>query len=384
MGRQRCQTPDRSTIQKHGGGLMQYLALTNQGGMSMETEPGPTDNLHLEAANAMMGLLNGSWAARLVHAAAELGIADHLVGEARDAAFLAAATQSHAPSLARLLRALTAIGVLNETDDRRYSLTQLGTTLRSDVPGSMRAWALLFFSDDQGKAWEALPHAIRTGEHAFRHIFGTDQWTRLAARPDAARLFDQAMQSMTQGVNGALISHYPFGNYKWIVDVGGGNGSLLLSVLARHPTMRATVFDLPHVAEAARLHIAEQGLSDRCEAVGGDAFVAVPSGADAYVLKGVIHDWEDNEAIRILRTCRAAMKEGSKLLLIDRILPERIDSNDALTRGRFITDINMFLNPGGRERTEAELRDLLGRAGLRLTRVMPMPSPQAVTEVEPE
>jgi orsellinic acid C2-O-methyltransferase len=352
--------------------------------MSMETEQGPTDDLHLEAANAMMGLLNGSWAARLVHAAAELGIADHLVDQARNAAFLASATQAHAPSLARLLRALAAIGVLNETDDRRYSLTQLGTTLRSDVPGSMRAWALLFFSDDQGKAWEALPHAIRTGEHAFRHIFGADLWTRLAARPDAARLFDQAMQSMTQGVNGALISHYPFGNYKWIVDVGGGNGSLLLSVLARHPTIRATVFDLPHVAEAARLHIAEQGLSDRCEAVGGDAFVAVPSGADAYVLKGVIHDWEDNEAIRILRTCRAAMKEGSKLLLIDRILPERIDSNDALTRGRFITDINMFLNPGGRERTEAELRDLLGRAGLRLSRVMPMPSPQAVTEVEPE
>jgi orsellinic acid C2-O-methyltransferase len=192
------------------------------------------------------------------------------------------------------------------------------------------------------------------------------------------------MQSMTQGVNGALISHYPFGNFKWIVDVGGGNGSLLLSVLARHPTMRATVFDLPHVAEAARLHIAEQGLSDRCEAVGGDAFVAVPSGADAYVLKGVIHDWEDNEAIRILRSCRAAMKEGSKLLLIDRILPERIDPNDALTRGRFITDINMFLNPGGRERTEAELRDLLSRAGLRLARVIPMPSPQAVTEVEPK
>jgi hypothetical protein len=125
--------------------------------MSMETEQGPTDDLHLEAANAMMGLLNGSWAARLVHAAAELGIADHLVDQARNAAFLASATQAHAPSLARLLRALTAIGVLNETDDRRYSLTQLGTTLRSDVPGSMRAWALLFFSDDQGKAWEALP-----------------------------------------------------------------------------------------------------------------------------------------------------------------------------------------------------------------------------------
>ena len=115
------------------------------------------------------------------------------------------ATKAHAPSLARLLRALTAIGVLHESDDRRYSLTPLGATLRSDVPGSMRAWALLVFSDDQGRAWEALPHAVRTGEHAFRHIFGADIWTRLAARPEAARLFDEAMQSLTQGVNGPLI-----------------------------------------------------------------------------------------------------------------------------------------------------------------------------------
>jgi len=332
----------------------------------------------------MMSLLSGAWAARLVHAAAELGIADHLA-EPRDAAFLAAATQAHAPSLARLLRALAAIGVLNETDDRRYSLTRLGTSLRSGVPGSMRAWTLLFFSDDQGKAWEALPHAVRTGEHAFRHVFGADQWTRLAARPEAARLFDEGMQSLTQGVNGALITHYPFGNYQWIVDVGGGNGALLLPVLARHPKMRMTVFDLPHVAEAARLRIAEQGVSDRCEAVGGDAFVAVPPGADAYVLKGVIHDWEDKEAIAILRTCRAAMtKEGSRLLLIERILPERIDPSDARTQAKFMADINMFINPGGRERTEAEFRNLLGRAGLRLARVISMPSPQDVMEVEVE
>ena len=353
--------------------------------IAMKMEQAPIESSYLDAAGAMMGLLNGAWAARLVHAAAELGIADHLdSSDPRDATFLATATQAHAPSLARLLRALTAIGILIETDDRRYTLTPLGATLRGDAPGSMRAWTLLVFSDDQGKAWEALPHAIRTGEHAFRHIFGADIWTRLAARPDAARLFDDAMQSLTQGVNGALITHYPFGNYKWIVDVGGGNGALLLPVLARHPSMRVTVFDLPHVADAARLRIAEQGLSDRCEAVGGDAFVSVPSGADAYVLKGVIHDWEDKEAIAILRTCRAAMKSGSKLLLIDRILPEQVDPNDALTRAKFIHDINMFINPGGRERTEAEFRQLLSRAGLRLSRVISMPSLQSVIEVEAE
>ena len=190
----------------------------------------------------MMRLLNGAWAARLVHAAAELGVADHLADGERDVPFLAAATSAHAPSLARLLRALTAIGVLFESDDRRYSLTPLGATLRNDAPGSMRSWSLLFFSDDQGRAWEALPHAVRTGENAFRHIFGADIWTRLAARPEAARLFDAGMQSLTQGAYGPLTTFYPFCDYKYIVDVGGGNGGLLLPVLARHPTMRATIF----------------------------------------------------------------------------------------------------------------------------------------------
>jgi orsellinic acid C2-O-methyltransferase len=342
----------------------------------------PSQNSQSAAAGAMMNLLNGAWVARLVHTAAELGIADHLAGGPSDVHSLAAKAKAHAPSLARLLRALTAIGVLEESAERHYSLTPLGATLRSDTPGSMRAWALLAFSDDQGRAWEALPYAVRTGEHAFRHIFGTDMWTRLAARPDAARLFDEGMQSLTQGVYGHLTPHYPFEKYQWIVDVGGGNGSLLLPVLERHPGMRATVFDLPHVAEAARLRIAAVGLSDRCEAVGGDAFVAVPPGADAYVLKGVIHDWEDKEAVAILRTCRAAMSEASKLLLIERILPEKIDPNDAAIRAKFIADINMFVNPGGRERTEAEFRDLLAQAGLRLTHVVHTPSPQAVMEVE--
>jgi hypothetical protein len=331
----------------------------------------------------LMRLVTGAWAARLVHTAVELGIADHLAGTHRGVDFLAEQIGAHAPSLARFLRALTAIGVLYESEERFYSLTPLGVTLRSNVPGSMRAWVLLAFSDDQGTAWQALSHAVRTGELAFRHIFGTDIWTRLAERPEAARLFDEAMQSLTQGANGRLIRNYPFEKFGWIVDVGGGNGSLLLPVLERHPVMRATIFDLPHVAGATRFRIAAAGLSDRCEAVGGDAFVAVPAGADAYVLKGVIHDWDDKEAIAILRTCRAAMSDGSKLILIERILPEHIDPDDALTRAKFIHDINMMVNPGGRERTEAEFRDLLAQAGLRLACVLAMPGPLAVMEVDP-
>jgi hypothetical protein len=335
-----------------------------------------------DAATEMANLLFGAWVARLIHTTAELGIADQFGDVPRDATDLANATSTHAPSLARLLRALTAIGVLHESEDRRYTLTALGATLRSGVPGSMRAWALLAFSDDQGKAWEALTHAVRTGEHAFRHLFGTDLWTRLAARPDAARLFDEGMQSLTQGVYDTLITHYPFGNYKWIVDVGGGNGALLLPVAARHHDLRVTIFDLPHVANAARLRIAEQGLAPRCEAIAGDAFVSVPTGADAYVLKGVIHDWEDEQAIQILRNCRDAMPDSSILIVIERILPERIDPANAMTRAKFITDINMFLNPGGRERTEAEFRGLFAKAGLRLRRTLSPPGVQHIMEVE--
>lgn len=328
----------------------------------------------------MMSLVTGTWAARLVYTAAELGIADQLAEGPRSADFLATSIKAHAPSLARLLRALAAIGVLHETSDRQYSLTDMGATLRSDLPGTMLPWVKLAFSDDQGTAWQALTYAVRTGEHAFRHVFGTDIWSRLADRPEAARLFDEAMQSLTQGVNGPLVTSYPFEQFGWIVDVGGGNGSLLLPVAQRNLAMRLTIFDLPHVADAARAHIVASGLSPRCEAVGGDAFVAVPAGADAYVLKGVIHDWEDDDAVAILRSCRTAMHAGARLLVIERILPAQIDAVDARTRAKFIHDINMMVNPGGRERTEEEFRDLLAKAGLRLTRVIDTPTPLAVLE----
>jgi hypothetical protein len=331
----------------------------------------------------MMSVVTGAWAARLVYTAAELAIADHLADGPHGVNLLAARTGSHAPSLTRLLRALTAIGVLYESEDRSYRLTPLGATLQSDVPDSMRSWVLLVFSDDQGASWQALTHNIRTGENAFRHLFGKDIWARLAERPEAARLFDNAMESITRGANSHLVANYPFEQFDWIVDVGGGNGSLLLPVAERHSSMRVTILDLPHVAEVSRRRIAAAGLGPRCEAVDGDAFTAVPAGADAYVLKGVIHDWDDKEAVAILRTCRAAMLDRSRLLLIERIIPERIDVNDPLTRAKFIHDINMMVNPGGRERTQAEFCALLAQANLRLKRALSMSGPLAVMEIDP-
>jgi hypothetical protein len=339
-------------------------------------------NKRADAADAMMHLLAGSSVARIIYTAAELGLADHLGDAGCDAAALAGATGTHAPSLARLLRALAAVGVVHETADRRYTLTPLGATLRSGRSGSMRAWARFALSEYADRPWRALDHAIRTGENVFQREFGTDIWTFRSAHPDYSGLFDEAMQSLTLAVNRAVASNYAFAGFGWVVDVGGGNGALLLSVLERHPTMRGTVYELPHVAARAREHILAAGLASRCEVIAGDALAGVPKGADAYMLKSVIHGREDDTALTILRNCHDAMSAHAKLLLIERLLPEQIDSDDLRDRSYFISDLNMMLSPGGRERTEAEYRSLLSDAGLRCSRIVRTPSLSAIIEAD--
>jgi DNA-binding HxlR family transcriptional regulator len=338
----------------------------------------------VEAAAAMHRLLAGGWVAQIIHTTAELGLADHFAEEATDVAALANATATHPPSLSRLLRALAAIGVVHETDDRRYSLTPLGATLRSDEPGSMRAWARFVLGEELERTWRALPHTVRTGDIAFRRLFGADIWDYRSTHPDFATLCNDAMQSVTEGVYAEIGANYPFGNFGWIVDVGGGNGALLLPILEHHPKMRGTIFELPDVAAQAREHIRAAGLSARCDAVDGDAGIAVPAGADAYVMKSVLHGRTDDEAEAILRNCRHAMPVHAKLLIIERLLPERIDPDDAVDRENLLSDINMMLNGGGgRERTETEYRALLVKADLRLTRVIRTPGTSAIIEAEP-
>lgn len=329
----------------------------------------------------MAQLLNGAWIARIIHTAAEIGIADHLGDDARDAVSLADATATHAPSLARLLRALASIGIVQETEDRRYTLTPLGATLQSDRPGSMRGWARLILSEIDERPWQALPDAVRTGDYAFQRAFGTDAWTYRSAHPEASKMFDEAMQSLTQSANSAVATHYPFEGFGWIVDVGGGNGALLLSILERHPGLRGTVFELPNVVGHALETIAEAELAARCDAVEGDALMSVPPGADAYILKGVIHGRNDDEVASIYRNCHAAMPAHGKLLVMERVLPERIDPDDPRSRANILLDINMMLmSPGGRERTESEHRQLLLKEGLRIKRMVRTPSPLAIIE----
>lgn len=327
----------------------------------------------------MLQLIAGFRVSRIVYAAARLGLADLLHQRPADSATLASLTGTDPPSLYRLMRALASIGVLDEDEERRFSLTTLGKTLRSDAPDSLHAWAIFSLGDEHFRAWGELLHSVRTGGVAFDHIFGTDVWTYRAAHPEHAAIFDQAMAQLVKAYDASLVAAYPFRAFDKLVDVGGGDGTLLIAILQANPGMRGIVFDLPHVAERARQRIDEARLSERCEVVSGDAFDAVPFGADAYMLSRVIHDWDDQHARALLEACRKAMPVQGRVLLVERPMPQRATAS-AAAQSSSLSDLTMLVMNGGRERTEAEYRELLDRAGLMLARIVPLAMGASVLE----
>jgi O-methyltransferase domain len=242
----------------------------------------------------------------------------------------------------------------------------------------MRAATLLFGGITQ-QAWGDLLHSVETGEPAFRRVFGMDSFDYLAEHPDEAANFDTAMADFTRHTAIAVAAAYDFSRIRRIVDVGGGNGVLLAGILAANPTLTGVVFDLPNVAARAAEQIGELDLTDRCEIVVGDFFKEVPSGGDAYLLKHVIHDWNDDRATEILRTCRRAMGAEAKLLIVEGVYPSRIDQSDE-SRGAAANDVNMLVCTGGRQRSEAEFRGLFDAAGFRLMRIVPTQAPVKVIE----
>jgi hypothetical protein len=316
-------------------------------------------------------LVTGYYVSRAIWVAATLGIADELSAGPRDAEDLAKATSAHGPSLRRVLRLLVSAGVFTEEADGRFSLTPVGECLRTGVPGSMRAAAELFGGHTQD-TWRELLHSVRTGEPGFARVFGTDAFSYMSEHPELAAVFDEAMADWTKQIAVATAAAYNFSRFGTIVDVGGGNGTLLAGILQATPGPRGIVFDLPHVAERARVRLAELGLADRCSAAGGDFFQEVPRGGDAYVLKHVIHDWNDERATTILETCRRAMTAGATLLVIEGVYPPRIDQSPA-SQGATANDVNMLVATGGRQRSEPEFRALYEAAGLTLTRLVPTP-----------
>jgi precorrin-6B methylase 2 len=316
---------------------------------------------------------------RALYLAVKLGIADLLKDGPKPSEELARATGMHAPSLYRVLRALASVGVFAEDQQGRFALTPLAATLQTDLPGSLRAFALAELDEDHYAAWGDLPHSVRTGEVAFDHLFGMDVWQYRARHPEEGRVFDEAMTSFSSVVNAAIVASYDFSSINKIVDVGGGDGSLIAAILRANPSMQGVLFDLlPHVIAKAEQRIEKEGLIGRCQVVAGDFFDAVPRGGDAYLLKWVIHDWDDERGVALLRNCRHAMAKDGRLLLAEAVIP--LDNSPSFHK---FMDLTMLVMTGGRERTETEYRALLAAAGFRLTRIVPTPSEMRVIEGVP-
>jgi SAM-dependent methyltransferase len=313
-----------------------------------------------QTAFALFRMANGYVAAQALYVAADLGIADYLTEGALTAQELASKTGSHPDALARLLRALVAFGILNSNADERFTLTPIGEFLRSDVPGSMRSGVRFFAGPSTWRAWENLPHSIRTAEPAFDHAWGMSIFEYSKRHPDVSKIFDEAMEGLAALGSAAILAAYDFSQFRTLVDVGGGNGALLATVLRQHAALRGRLADLPHVVSRAAEVLNRAGVADRCEIIGCDFFETVPSGGDVYVLKSVLHDWDNPHALKILRNCHRAMKPSATLLLLERVLPEQPAVEAA---PRYLIDLTMLvLTPGGRERTPAEFHKLLEAA----------------------
>ena len=260
----------------------------------------------------------------------------------------------------------------------RFSNNDTSELLQSDVPHSMRAWARMFGADFKWSAAQALRHSVETGEPAFQHVFGEEQFSYLSHHPDKAQLFDEAMVSCSELINRAIIDAYDFSRFATLVDVAGGYGSTLSAILTEHPNLKGTLFDLPHVVAKAQAFVESRGLRDRCSLVGGSFLASVPEGADAYFMKHIIHDWDDERYLQLLRNCHVAMPAHAKLLVCETVLPEGNDASHPR-----ILDLVMLLNtPGGRERTEPEYRALFENAGFRLTRAIPTKVENRILEAE--
>jgi SAM-dependent methyltransferase len=327
-------------------------------------QPGPPPGL------VLYQMAIGHYLSRALHLGAKLRLADLLKDGPRTFRALAEATQTHAPSLNRVMRLLTSAGIFEERDGGEFMLTPLGDLLRSDVPGSMRPLVILFAGIGLQDSWKDLEYCVRTGEPAFRRTNPDgDPFTLIEEDPEMASVFDEAMATFAPQTAAAVAAAYDFSVFQTVADIGGGNGSLLIGILKTNPSLRGIVFDLPHVVERARAHVAAAGLAERCELVAGSFFDGVPSGADAYLLKHVIHDWNDDRATTILKKCRVALRPAGKLLIIEGVYPERIDQSP-MSRSAAANDVNMLVATGGRQRSEAEFRELLAAAGFRLTRVV--------------
>ena len=313
-----------------------------------------------------------------IYVAAKLGIADLLKGGPRDAEDLAAAAKAHGPSLYRVLRLLASEGIFEELEEGRFGLTPLAEPLRSDAGESFRARAIFDAEEWNWRAWGNLLHSVETGAPAFDHTFGMPTFDYLAKNREAAARFDALMAEQTGTVAEAVADVYDFSGMERVVDVGGGYGALLTAILRANPHLRGVLVDLPHTVEGAGPRLEAAGVADRCETVPGDFFRAVPAGGGAYMLKYILHDWNDDQCVTILENCRKGMSEEARLLVVELL----IAPGNARDYGKYL-DINRLVLTTGRERTREEYAGLFEAAGFELSRVLPTGRDLCIIEGKP-
>lgn len=328
------------------------------------------------ALDPLLQMIFGSVVTQMIAVAARLDLADLLAEGARSVDDLAAATHTHAPSLYRLMRALASVGIFAETESRRFALTPLAGRLQSDAPFSLKGFAVLFGSEFYYRSWPNLLYSVQTGESALELSYGLNLFDYLHQHPADAAIFNEAMTSVSGREAAAVRDAYDFSGLQTLVDVGGGHGVLLTTILKANPLLYGILFDRPPVVAGAGPLLQQEGVTDRCQVVGGDFFTEIPAGADAYILKYILHDWDAGRARNILENCRAAVVPGGRVLVVDTVIP----AGNTPFLGKLRDIVMLSMTPGGVERTEAEFRELFSGAGFQLNRVIPTQSIVSIIE----
>ncbi len=332
----------------------------------------------LPPAAQLVQMFAGSWVAVAVYTAAKLGIVDHLADGAKSAVELASPLSVHAPTLHRFMRTLAGFGILTETDGKRFGLTPLGAALQTGAPGAARSTLLAFGGVAFSRTWEEIFYSLETGRPAFDKAWGMPMFDYLAAHPEEASLFSQAMVGFHGSEPPTVAAACDFSDVQSVVDVGGASGNMLAALLSHHAHLRGVLYDLPHVVRDAPALLEARGVASRVTIESGSFFERVPAGGDAYVLSHIIHDWNEEQCLTILGHCRRAIGRDGRLLIVETVLPE----GDTPHQGK-LQDLVMLVFPGGQERTEAEYADLLGKADFRLRRVVPTTSVVSIVEAVP-
>lgn len=324
----------------------------------------------------MLQMITSYWSATSIHVAAKLRLADHVKDAPQTADTLAMLTGTQPQALYRLLRALSSVGIFEEDADSRFGLTPMAECLL-DMHGSQRAVALMM-GDEHYRSWGELLYCVQTGKPGFDHVYGKPIFDWLSEHPEEAKIFDAAMTGFHGPETQAMIEAYDYAGINMLVDVGGGNGTVISAVLKKNPAMNGILYDLPNVIDRAKKNLADAGLASRCETIAGSFFESAPAGGDAYQMRHIIHDWTDEQCHTILTHIRKVIPKSGKLLVIEMVIKPRNEPQPAKW-----LDLNMLVLPGGKERTEAEYRVMYAKAGFELTRIVPTPTEVSVIEGKP-